>query len=117
MDAKVCINDGAAARVACTGCGKPFCDRCLPFVVDDRLWCEPCGNRVEDAIRPQWVSGLLLGGGIFGASTLLFAVIFVGLGRIYFAPVIAMWVLAGVVGWNRVSPIRGGEKPRVQRRG
>ncbi|CAN5514216.1 hypothetical protein BH09MYX1_BH09MYX1_54000 [soil metagenome] len=100
----------------CTRCSKAFCDPCLGFTVNGVPWCEPCGNRAEEESRPQWVAGILLGGGIFGAATVLFVALWIAAGRIYPWLMVALWGGAIVTGWNRVSPLRGSERPVVERR-
>jgi hypothetical protein len=37
------LHDGVSAAGTCALCGRPFCDRCLTFDVDDEPACESCG--------------------------------------------------------------------------
>lgn len=103
-------------RAKCTRCDKPFCDRCLAFTVNGTLFCEPCGHRAEDESKPQWAAGLVLGGGIFVASSLLFLVIAIGAGRVFPVLTAMAWTVSVLVGWNRASPLRGAERPVIVRR-
>ncbi len=112
-----CVNDGSAMRAKCTHCDKPFCDTCLAFTVNGNLWCEPCGNRIEEDSEPKWIQGLVLGGGIFAATAVLFFVLWVVSQRIFPILMIGVWGGAILIGWNRASPLRGSERPLVIRRG
>jgi hypothetical protein len=50
-----CANHQEVAALAkCCRCKTALCDVCVPFVINQDVWCEPCGAGVVEETRIPW---------------------------------------------------------------
>jgi hypothetical protein len=116
-----CVNGDGRGVAKCFKCSKPFCDRCLVFLVNGRPYCEVCGNALLDEMRPRWGLAMAAFVGILALGYLFI------LGRAKFWGVrpptfgsllygIATVIFAFGGAWRVIDPVRGVAKPRIERR-
>jgi hypothetical protein len=115
-----CTNpDRRPGLAKCFKCGSLFCDSCLAFVVNQDPYCEVCGNKLLDDLRPRWLPAVA----IFLSA---FVLVVLGNGAYWMAfgywrtsfSLLGFVLLLGAakLAWHVADPIGSADKPRVMRR-
>jgi hypothetical protein len=113
-----CANhEETAALTKCCRCRSPLCDPCASFVINQDVWCEPCGAGVVDETKVPWgkvVAVVAIGLPLVMAVWL--SPIFIGADRTMplYIPLGGAAAVIGIA--TKIARTTAGEAPMVSRR-
>jgi len=111
-----CANHSEATAAArCQKCSSLVCDPCSAFLINGRVWCEPCGNEEIDSGKGHPIIALVVLVVMLCAWGAVVAYQLMVMNRFYVATLAGALVPFGAA-WPIAYPPTTGDKPIIVNR-